>query len=182
MRLYRGPVGFGDIAREVAQRCNAFGARVLYNKRSRLAEEQEKALGVEYTDLDTLLAQSDFVSIHVPVTPQTEGMCNDGFFDKMKDGAYFINTARGEMVDNDACIRALASGKLTGAGFDTVAPEPVQADNPLVGLPDELRDRVFFSPHIGGVTSNMFYRAHKMVWENIARVAAGEKPVNIVNK
>ena len=176
-----GLIGFGDIAREVAKRAHAFGANVLYNKRSPLSTEDEERFHAHYAELDEMLAVSDFVSIHVSVTPQTEGMVNAEFFVKMKDGSYLINTARGEIVDNEACIEALKSGKLAGAGFDTVAPEPVQLDNPMINLPKELQDRVFFSPHIGGVTTNMFKRAHVMIWENIARVVAGERPINVVN-
>ncbi len=176
-----GLVGFGDIAREVAKRAHAFGATVLYNKHNPLSAEDEEKCHARYMPLDEMLAVSDYVSIHVPVTPQTEGMVNADFFAKMKDRARLINTARGEIVDNYACIEALKSGKLAGAGFDTVAPEPVQLDNPMINLPEELRDRVLFSPHIGGVTTNMFKRSHTVIWENIARVVAGEKPINIVN-
>lgn len=176
-----GLVGFGAIAREVARRLRAFDATVVYNKRHCLSEEEEQRLGVTYAPLDKLLAQSDFVSIHVPVTDETRGMVNDDFFAQMKPGSYLVNTARGEIVDNQACIRALESGKLAGAAFDTVAPEPVTVDNPLVTLPPDLASKVVFSPHIGGVTTNMFRRAHRAVWENIARVAAGEAPVNRVN-
>lgn len=176
-----GLIGFGDIAREVAKRCRAFGARVLYNKRTPLMAEEERELGVSFATRDELLVQSDFVSVHCPVTPMTLGMCDDAFFAKMKDGAYLINTARGEMVDNEACVRALESGRLAGAAFDTVAPEPVTLDNPLLQLKGELADKVLFAPHIGGVTSNMFTRAHRFMWENAARVAAGEKPLNVVN-
>lgn len=176
-----GLVGFGDIAREVAVRAHAFGARVFYNKRTPLSPEDEKRFNARYLSVDEMLACSDFVSIHVPVTPQTTGMVDAEFFAKMKDGAYLINTARGEIVDNDACVEALASGKIAGAGFDTLAPEPVQADNPLLNLPEDLQEKVLFSPHIGGVTTNMFKRAHTMAWENIARVANGEAPINIVS-
>ena len=175
-----GLIGFGDIAREVAIRAHAFGATVFYNKRTPLSGEEER-FHARYMNRDELLAKSDFVSIHVPVTPETTEMVDAGFLSKMKNGAYLINTARGEIVDNEACIEALRSGKLAGVGFDTLAPEPVQADNPFLNLESELQERVLFSPHIGGVTTNMFFRAHRMVWENIARIANGEKPVNIVN-
>lgn len=176
-----GLVGFGDIAREVAKRARAFGMRVLYNKRHPLSAEQNASMGVEYAELDQLLAESDFVSLHVPVTDATRGMADDGFFAKMKSGAYLINTARGEVVDNDALVRALEDGKLAGAALDTVAPEPVTLDNPLLNMPGELQGKVLFSPHIGGVTTNMFRKAHRTVWENIARVEGGERPINIVN-
>ena len=176
-----GLIGFGDIAREVAKRADAFGATVYYNKRSALSEEDEERFHAHYLERDELLAKSDFVSIHVPVTPATANMANEEFFAKMKDGACLVNTARGEIVDNEACVKAIVSGKLGGAAFDTLAPEPVQADNPLLNLPQEFQDRVLFSPHIGGVTTNMFKRAHRTIWENIARIIAGEKPINIVN-
>ena len=175
-----GLIGFGDIAREVAKRCQAFGARVLYNKRTPLDAAAERELGVAYASLDSLLGQSDFVSIHCPVTPATQGMCDDGFFAKMKPGAYLINTARGQIVDNDACVRAIKSGRLAGAAFDTVAPEPVMPDNPLLQLEGADADKVLFAPHIGGVTSNMFKRAHRSMWENVARIAADETPLNVV--
>lgn len=177
-----GLIGFGDIAREVAKRCRAFGARVLYNKRTPLSANEELELGVSFAKRAELLAQSDFVSIHCPVTPETLGMGDDSFFEQMKDGSYLINTARGEIIDNEACVRAIKSGKLAGAAFDTVAPEPVMLDNPLLQLEGAYADKVLFAPHIGGVTSNMFKRAHSFMWNNAARVAAGEEPLNIVNR
>lgn len=176
-----GLIGFGAIAREVAKRLNAFDVDVVYTKRHRLDEDEERALGVRYLERDELLATSDIVSAHVPVTSGTRGMADDAFFAQMKQGSYLINTARGEIVDNEALIRALESGRLKGAALDTVAPEPVTADNPLVTLPPELASRILLSPHIGGVTTNMFARAHRCVWENVARVARGERPVNVVN-
>lgn len=176
-----GLVGFGDIAREVAKRARAFGMRVLYNKRTPLAPEQDATMGVEYAELDKLLAESDFVSLHVPVTDVTCGMADDGFFSKMRSGSYLINTARGEVVDNDALVRALEGGKIAGAALDTVAPEPVALDNPLLNMSEDAQHKVLFSPHIGGVTTNMFRKAHRTVWENIARIERGERPTNIVN-
>lgn len=176
-----GLIGFGAIAREVAKRLNAFDADVVYTKRHRLDEDEGHALGVRYLECDELLAASDIVSVHVPVTESTRGMVDDAFFAQMKKGSYLINTARGEIVDNEALVRALASGNLKGAALDTVAPEPVTSDSPLVNLPPELASHILFSPHIGGVTTNMFARAHRCVWENVARVARGERPVNVVN-
>lgn len=177
-----GLLGFGDIAKQVAVRCSAFGAEVFYNKRSPLSAEEEAKWGnAKYMELDELVSTCDFISIHVPVSPSTKEMVNDDFFAKMKDGSYLVNTARGEIVDNAACLAALKSGKLAGAGFDTIAPEPVQADNILVDLPEELRDKVLYSPHVGGVTTNTFRRVHRHVWQNIERVAKGERPDDIVN-
>jgi phosphoglycerate dehydrogenase-like enzyme len=176
-----GLVGFGDIAQETAKRLRAFDAQVLCTKRTPLAPEEERAYGVRCVGLDELLAGSDIVSLHVPVTPATEGMANDAFFAKMREGSYLVNTARGQLVDNDACVRALRSGKLAGAAFDTLAPEPVLPDNPLLSLPEDLRDKVLFSPHIAGVTERVFPSVHRHVWENAARVLAGEEPTCVVN-
>lgn len=176
-----GLVGFGAIAREVAVRAHAFGMEVFYNKRHPLSAEDEAAYHASFLPLDDLLAKSHFVSVHVPVTDATRGMVDEAFLAKMCDGSYLVNTARGEIVDGPAVVRALESGKLAGAAFDTIAPEPVTADNPLVSLPPELECRVLYSPHIGGVTANMFFRSHRHIWENIARVAAGERPDDVVN-
>lgn len=99
----------------------------------------------------------------------------------MKNGSYLINTARGELVDHLAVKEALFSGKLAGAGFDTLSPEPVPADHPLVRLPPEVEDRVVFSPHLGGITASSFCRAHRHMWSNVVRVFNGFQPDSIVN-
>ncbi len=175
-----GFVGFGAIAQAAATRLSGWGCRMAYNKRSPLSSEEEERLGVRFEPLDDLVATSDIVSLHVPVTDETRGMVDDGFFARMKDDAILINTARGEIVDQEALARAVESGSIAAAGCDTLAPEPVPVDHPLLKLPPEAARRVVLSPHIGGVTEGMFYRAHRMVWENVARVAAGQKPFNIV--
>lgn len=173
-----GFVGFGAIAQATAKRLAPWGCTMAYNKRTPLAAADEAKLHARYRDLDDLLAESDIVSLHVPVTAATEGMVNDGFLAKMKPGSILINTARGDIVDQEALVRALESGHVSAAGLDTLAPEPVQTDNPLLNMSPQASARVVFSPHIGGVTEGMFHRAHRTVWENAARVAAGEEPVN----
>lgn len=176
-----GLVGFGAIAKETAKRLAAFDCRVVYYARRRCSEDEESLYHVTYAPLDELLAESDIVSLHVPVTAETTGMADERFFDKMKNTAWLINTARGEIVNNEALREAILGGKIAGAGIDTLAPEPVQTDNPLVNLPAPYCDRVFFSPHIAGVTSTMFKKAHRNIWANIERAAAGERPENICN-
>ena len=99
----------------------------------------------------------------------------------MKPGAILINTARGEIVDNAALAAALEGGSIGMAGLDTIAPEPVLPDNPLLNLSPAAARRLVLSPHIGGVTQGLFRRAHRTVWENAARVAAGLPPINIVS-
>ena len=176
-----GIIGLGDIGQATAKLLDAFGTHVLYYNPHRKSEQIERECHVTYLPEDELLAQSDIVSLHMPVTPETVGSIDAEFIGKMKPGSYLVNTARGELVDQEALCQALVSGHLAGAGLDTLAPEPVTADNPLLNLPPEAASKVVFSPHLCGITQAFFFRAHKLVWENIARVAAGDKPVNIVN-
>ncbi|QSX08104.1 hydroxyacid dehydrogenase [Alkalibacter rhizosphaerae] len=177
-----GLIGFGDIGKITAGLLRAFGARVYYYEPIPMPKEVEEAYGVEYLEMDELLARCNMVSLHVPVTPQTEGMINDGFLQKMGKDSWLINTARGELVDNAALRRALEDGKIRGAGLDTVAPEPTQKDNVLVDLPESIRRKVIFSPHIAGVSSGTFRRAHENIWENIRRVMESEELLNRVDR
>ena len=176
-----GLIGFGNIAKATAVRLKPFGCRVVYYNRHRKPEEEEARYGVEYVSLDRLARISDIVSIHVAVTPETKGMIGRKFLSRMKETAYFINTSRGELVDNEAMKEALENGRIAGAGFDTIAPEPTTADNPLVALKADCPARVLYSPHIGGITKSSFRRCHLQMWQNAGRVWKGEKPVDIVN-
>lgn len=176
-----GLIGFGAIARETARHLSGWGCEMLYNKRHRLSAEEERALNVRFASVDEIADTCDVVSIHTPVTAETRNMVDADFLARMKPGAILINTARGEIVDTRALADALEAGTIAAAGLDTVAPEPVQPDNPLLNLSEQASRRVVFSPHIGGTTDGFFRRAHRTIWENIARVAAGEEPVNIVS-
>ena len=176
-----GLVGFGDIAKETAIRLNAFGCEVLYWNRNKRSDDIEKKYNVTYKELDELLAVSDIVSIHVPVTKETKGMVNEQFLDKMKESAYLVNTARGEMVDNEALKDALIKGKIAGAGLDTIAPEPTPKDHILFNLPKDLKARVIFSPHIAGISIGTFKRSQERIWKNIKNIEMGAKLENVVN-
>lgn len=176
-----GLIGFGAIARETAHHLAGWGCEILYSKRHRLPLEEEHALGVRFASMDEIAEACDIVSVHTPVTAETRNMVDAEFLDRMKPDAILINTARGEVVDTAALAEALEAGTIAAAGLDTVAPEPVELDNPLLNLSEEASRRVVFSPHIGGTTAGFFRRAHRTVWENIARVAAGEEPINIVS-
>ena len=175
-----GFVGFGAIAQATARRLGAWGCEMLYNKRHPLNAEDETKLNARFASIDEIARTCDIVSVHAPVTDETRGLVNTAFLSRMQPNAILINTARGEIVDNAALADALERGAIGMAGLDTIAPEPVQLDNPLLNLSDAAARKLVLSPHIGGVTQGMFNRAHRMVWENAARVAAGEKPVNIV--
>lgn len=176
-----GLVGFGDIAKATAKLAKVFGASVCYYDVFRAKEETEKAYGAEYLALDDLLAVSDIVSIHLPVTKDTENMVDARFLGKMKEGAYFVNTARGELVNEADLLEALRSGHLAGAALDTITGEPVQADHPMLAAETEVEDKILYSCHIGGITGSSFRRGYEMIWSDFAKVAAGEKPDHVVN-
>jgi phosphoglycerate dehydrogenase-like enzyme len=151
--LYRktlGIVGLGLIGRAVAVRARAFGMRVLYTQRRRHAPELERSLGVTWSTLDELLAESDFVSLHHRFDDSPEG--NDrqfgaGEFARMQRTAYFINTARGRLVDEDALAAALEAGQIAGAGLDVFRYEPLPPDHPFFKLGG---NRLLLTPHVAG--------------------------------
>ena len=176
-----GLVGLGDIGRAAAERLRPFGCALYYCSRHRRSPEEERRLGVTYLPLAELAETCDIISLHCAVTDETRHMADDAFLARMKPTAFLINTARGDLVDNDALRRALTEGRIAGAGLDTLAPEPVPADHPLVDLPPEVREKVVLAPHLGGITEASFRRAHAHMWRNAERIAAGERPDNIVN-
>ena len=176
-----GLVGLGDIGQATAQRLNAFGCELYYYSLHRKSAELEKQLKLTWLPLNRLAAACDIISLHMAVTPDTAGIINQDFLSHMKKSSYLINTARGELVDNHALRAALIQGLIAGAGLDTVAPEPVTKDNPLVTLPEDCKDHIIFSPHLGGITSGSFRRMHRKMWENADRISRCERPDNIVN-
>ena len=172
-----GFVGYGAIGKEAARLAKAFGARTLYYKPHPGDEDY-----AEYCCLDELLAQSDIVSLNLPLTAETENMADREFFARMKKGAILINTARGGLVNSADLLEALASGQLGCAGLDVLDHEPVQTDHILVTAPEEVRKKIIFTPHIAGVSAGAFARTYKVILENIRRVQADERPMNVVNK
>jgi phosphoglycerate dehydrogenase-like enzyme len=140
-----GLVGFGNIGRMVARRLAGFDAQVIYFDSRPAEPEVEARLNVRRVGLPELLASSDIVSLHAPLTPRTARMIDAAAIAAMKDGAVLINTARGELVDEQSLHAALVAGKLHGAGLDAFDPEPPAANNPLLQL-----DQVVVTPHAGG--------------------------------
>jgi len=178
-----GLIGLGNIGRRTAAILSAFGCRVYYTQRRRAAAQAENECGALWCEKRAeLLAKCDIVSLHLPVTSETARMCDKAFFAEMKRGAYFINTSRGELVDDEALITALKSGHIAMAGLDTLDGEPVSKSHILLNQSEDIEAKLLFSPHIGGITGTSFCISYRIIWENIRRVAAGEKPVNIVNK
>lgn len=176
-----GLIGLGDIGKATAKLLHAFGSTVYYHKRHPLSKEEEEKCSAAYLELDEILDRCNVISLHVPVTPETQGMVDEKFLKKMRKDAWLINTARGEIVDNQALRKALEEDWILGAGLDTVSPEPIKKDNVMVDLPEEVRGKVVYSPHIAGVSTGTFRRAHENIWENIRRLSQGEKPINQVN-
>lgn len=171
-----GLVGLGRIGRRVAQICrNGFGMRVVaYDPY--VTAEQASQMGVELTDLDSVIRQGDFVSLHVPVTPETNRLMNAERIGQMKHGAYLINCARGPLVDPVALVEAVDSGHLGGAGIDVFDPEP-----PLVG--DVLRNHplIVATPHSATVTTEGRVRIEQMAVERVLTFFRGERPADVVN-
>jgi lactate dehydrogenase-like 2-hydroxyacid dehydrogenase len=176
-----GLVGFGSIGKATAKLLRAFGCRVSYYSRSRLSQEEESQYPVTYLALQDLVRDCDIISLHLPVTPETIGFVNEDFLRGMKNTSFLINTARGEIVDQFALSKALAEGIIAGAGIDTLYPEPVLPENPLLHLPDAMKYKVIFSPHIAGTTYEVFCRIHANIWNNFQSVCEGKRPEHIVN-
>jgi phosphoglycerate dehydrogenase-like enzyme len=160
-----GLVGFGGVPRLLAPVLVALGARVLYTARNR----REDARGAQFCDLDRLLESADIVSLHVPLTAETERLMDRRRFGLMKPGAILINTARGGLVDEAALIDSLASGHLAGAGLDVFSEEPLPADYPLTAV-----DNVVLAPHVAWLTGETLTRSLAVAAENCRRLAAGE--------
>lgn len=176
-----GLIGFGDIAKATAKLASAFGARVLYYSRTRASQEVEQACGAAYLPLAELLPVCDIVSLHLPVTEQTVHFADSAFLQQMKQGAYLINTARGELVDESALLDAIRIGHLAGAGLDTVTGEPVQKSAPIFQAEDAVEGKILYSCHIGGITGASFRRGYEMIWADFAKAASGQAPDHVVN-
>jgi len=169
-----GLVGFGNIARQVAVRAAAFGMRVLYADPF-IKEGQFDAPGKKM-ELAAMLAESDFVSVHPPLTPQTRGMINDEAFAKMKPTAYLVNCARGPVVDTGALVRALDAKRIAGCALDTIDPEPLPDPHPLRG-----RENVVITPHAAWYSEKAMVGLQSGAPNEVRRVLSGEWPVNVVN-
>lgn len=170
-----GIVGLGRIGSMVAERSKGFEMTVYYNKRSR-DKEAEKEFGVEYKELNDLLASSDFVTMHVPLTDETRHMINKDTLSKMKKGSYLINTSRGPVVDEHALVEALKKGRLAGAALDVFENEP-DVNPELVGM-----ENVILTPHIASATWEVREKMTEQAVSAILDTLGGKKPANLVNE
>lgn len=170
-----GIVGMGRIGQMTARRANGFNMRVLYNKRTP-DPDAERELGVEFAELDRLYAESDFISLHVPLTDETRHMINKDALDKMKKGVILVNTARGPVVDEGDLVDALREGKVGGAGLDVYDNEP-NINPELIAM-----ENVILTPHIASATWEARNKMGAQAVDAILDVFSGKKPENIVNE
>jgi glycerate dehydrogenase len=168
-----GIVGFGNIGRRVAHLAEAFGMRVIaYAPRPK---ESPPYPGFAFASLEELFSQSDFISLHTPLTPENEGMVNKKLLGLMKKSAYIINTARGQLINESDLAEAVKNGQIAGAGLDVVRVEPMADDNILRGLPG-----VLITPHMAWASVEARTRLMRLVYENYQAFLNG-KPLNVVN-
>ena len=170
-----GIVGLGAIGQAVARRASGFGMRLLYHSRTP-KPEVEQELGCTYADFETLLAEADFVTVHVSLTPETRHLFDDAAFDRMKETAVFVNTSRGAVVDESALHRALTSHKIAAAAIDVAETEPLSSHDPLLRLPNLL-----VTPHIASASVATRERMAAMAVEHLLSALAGETPAHCVN-
>ncbi|MDP7399833.1 MAG: NAD(P)-dependent oxidoreductase, partial [Lentisphaeria bacterium] len=170
-----GIVGLGPVGRKVATRAKALGMQVLAYNRTPLPDIADD-LGVELVAFEALTERADIVSVHLQSSPETRGLCDAVFFANMKAGSYFINTARGQIIDELALVAALQTGHLAGAALDVFETEPIPADNPLSAM-----DNVVLTPHVGGDTSTTMIAAINMNVTQITDLLTDRKPSNMLN-
>ena len=170
-----GILGCGRVGQAVARRGRGFGMRLLYHDPKRLPEAEERTLGLEYREMEGLLAEADFVSVHVTLTHETRHLIDARALARMKRSAYLINTSRGPIVDEKALVAALAGRRISGAGLDVFEHEPHPARE-LLAMPN-----VVLTPHIGSAEIELRERMAQVVVDNILAVMDGRRPPNCVN-
>jgi glyoxylate reductase len=173
-----GIIGMGRIGSAVARRAAGFSMKVMYYSRSENDQTRsvEKLVGAKRAEMETLLRESDIISIHVPLTEETTGLIGSKELTMMKKGSVLVNTSRGAVVDEDALYEALKIGSIRAAGLDVFREEPTAQNNPLLSLPN-----VVVAPHIGSASISARVRMAQMCADNLIAGLGGERPPNIVN-
>lgn len=170
-----GLLGFGTIGQAVARRASGFSMRILYHARRRVSAEIERDLKAEYSDAETLIRESDFVSLHTPLTPETRHLISARELAWMKPTAFLVNTARGPVVDEEALVEALKAGRIAGAALDVFEHEP-GVHPELIKMPN-----VVLLPHLGSATAETRARMARLASENLLAALDGRRPANLVN-
>jgi glyoxylate reductase len=171
-----GIVGLGGVGAEVAKRARGFGMRIMYHDRTR-KPTLERRYRLTFLPLKDLLQQSDFVTLHAALTPQTRGLIGRQELDLMKESAILINTGRGPLVDQEALHEALKSGGIAGAALDVTDPEPISPDSPLLAL-----ENLVIAPHIASASVATRSRMATLAAENLLTALAGRMPKDTVNR
>ena len=169
-----GIVGFGRIGRSVARRASGFQMKIIYTDAVRVSEEVEKSLNAEFRDMNSLLAESDFISLHVPLLPETRGLFDANKLFRMKPTAFLINTSRGPVVEEAALVTALENNKIAGAALDIFENEPFIH-------PGLKRPNVVLTPHIASASIETRTKMALMAANNILAVFKGRRPPNLLN-
>lgn len=175
-----GLIGFGNIAKEVAKRLS-FGFEMNVKAWVRRVDEEKikmaKALNVEVTDrIEEVFSQSDYVSVHLPLTNDTRYLIDQSMLSLMKSSSYLINTARGAIINQEDLYKALVDKTIAGAALDVFDPEPPLKDQPILSLPN-----VILTPHIGGITEECNYISSKLIAENVIAILNGKEPKYLAN-
>lgn len=170
-----GILGLGRIGSAIARRAKGFNMKIIYHDVYR-REDLEEKLGVEYMSRDDVLAEADFITLHVPLTEETHHMIGRGELQTMKKTAFLINTSRGPVVDETALHKALREGDIAGAGLDVFEREPIDPDSPLLQL-----DNIVLTPHIASASIETRTRMAVVAATNLVSVLQGKDPPNLVN-
>jgi glyoxylate/hydroxypyruvate/2-ketogluconate reductase len=170
-----GIYGFGRIGQAVARRASGFSMRILYNSVDRPTPEREQELGAQYVDRETLLREADFLTLHVPLAPDTHHLIGAAEFAIMKPTAFLLNTSRGKVVEEAALIEALQSKRIAGAGLDVFEFEP-KVHPALLAMPN-----VVVSPHMGTATRETRMAMAMLTADNLLAALGGQRPANLVN-
>lgn len=171
-----GIIGGGNIGCQVAQKVQVFGARVQYSDAFRLTPEAEEKINMQYVSFEEIIATSDIITLHVPLTESTRHILGEKQFASMKKGAIVINAARGGLADDKALLASVQSGHLAGAGIDCVEYEPLSADDPLLHNPN-----IIITPHVGGGTSDIGNVIVPMLVQDIMDYVNNKEVSHIVN-
>ncbi|MBA7486241.1 Hydroxypyruvate reductase [subsurface metagenome] len=171
-----GIVGVGNIGRWAGRIVSGFGAKVIFCDAIKMSLTAAALIPGRQVTLDELLRTADVVSLHVPLSKDTQGLIGSGELDLMKPSAIIINTCRGPVIDEAALIDALRQQRIAGAGLDVFEQEPIDLSNPLLQM-----EQVLCTPHMGGAAKENFPRRTSQIWENFEAVLRGELPVNLVN-
>jgi len=167
-----GILGLGRIGSTLAKRAKAFDMKIIYHSRKRVSKTREKALGVKYVSFDKLVSQSDFISIHVPHTKETDQLFDMKVFKKMKKTSFLINTSRGKVINEKDLVAALKKKIISGAGLDVFEVEPINKKHPFVKLPN-----IVLAPHIGSSTKETRSKMAEITVKNLDLGMKGKKPI-----